>query len=52
MKPSRDYTKALKGQRESRVQSRDPRGRESRLDASALARALGMFRVKLRKAST
>jgi hypothetical protein len=50
MKPSRDYTKALKGQRESRVQSRNANGRDRRLDASALARALGL--IPLRKIKT
>lgn len=32
-----------KGQRESRVQSKDPTGRESRLDAKALGDALARF---------
>lgn len=38
----RDYSKPLKGQRESRVQSKDPTGRERRFDASGLAAVFGI----------
>lgn len=46
----RDYSKPLKGQRESRVQSKDPSGRESRLDARALIAIFGSFQLKKPKA--
>ena len=39
------------GQRESRVQKRDPKGRDGRLDATALLRAFGMFAGRKGKAA-